>query len=211
MRFDKYNLITIKDKIFFLPFGQYEVYIDNKYITFYLPQDRYLLVAGLRITGHIKYDINNNTLCSGTFINMKYNVIEQNNTFYMKGKILNIDSLPLPDNYSIDNNTPLKNSDLILEVIPEYKEIINLIFEQAPYLGKQVQKYILENPSIIASTKNFQGWLMFSDSIKAYHENGVVIQDLNEKTFKRIVSQIRCEDKYIEELYQFIHEYEYKE
>lgn len=53
MWFDKYNLITIKDKIFFLPIGQYEVYIDNKYITFYLPQDRYLFVAGLKITGHI--------------------------------------------------------------------------------------------------------------------------------------------------------------
>lgn len=142
---------------------------------------------------------------------MKYSVIEQNNTLNMKRKILNIDSLPLPDNYSIDNNTPLKKTDLISEVIPEYNEIINLIFEQAPYLGKQVQKYILENPSIIASTKNFHGWLMFSDSMKAYQNNGVIIQDLNEKTFKRMVSQIRCDDKYIEELYQFIHEYKNKE
>lgn len=100
MWFDKYNLITIKDKIFFLPFGQYEVYIENNYITFYLPQDRYLLVAGLKITGLIKYDINSNTLCSGTFVNMKYNVIEQNNTSNMQGKILNVDNLPLPDNYS---------------------------------------------------------------------------------------------------------------
>ena len=211
MWFDKYNLITIKDKIFFLPFGQYEVYIENNYITFYLPQDRYLLVAGLKITGLIKYDINSNTLFSGTFVNMKYNVIEQNNTSNMQGKILNVDNLPLPDNYSIENNTYLKNSDLILEVIPDYSEIINEIFEQAPYLGKLVQKYILENPGIISTTKNIFGWVMFSNSIKAYKENGVAIQDLNEKTFKRIASQTKCGDKYIDELYQFIHKYKDEE
>lgn len=204
MWFNNFNLVYIKGTIFYLPFGQYEIYYEEDgFITFYIPQNKFLIVEGTRITGLIKFDCNNRIIRSGTLINMKYEVLSCQNNDFPIGKTIGLKFLTILTPISLDI-LEINDNDLNLKIIPDSKEIIEELFKQIPNLHPLIKQYITENPRIINKTKNILGWFTASDLINTYLKEKTSIKEIGERRIKGAITQTRCGIYYIDDLFDYI-------
>lgn len=204
MWFDNFNLVYIKGTVFYLPFGQYEIYYEEDgIIKFNIPQNKFLIVEGTRINGYIKFDYNNRIIRSGTLINMKYEVISCQDNDFTIGQIVDFKFLTILNPISLDTLVANDN-DLILKIIPDSKEIIEELFKQIPNLHPKLKHYIAEKPDIINKTKNILGWFTASDLINAYLKEKKSIKEVGERMIKGAIAQTECGRYYIDDIFDYI-------
>lgn len=204
MWFNNFNLVYIKGTVFYLQFGQYEIsYEEDSVITFNIPQDKYLIVEGTRITGLIKFNYINRTILSGTLINMKYEVLSCQNNDFPIWKTIDLKFLTILTPISLDI-LEINDNDLNLKIIPDSKEIIEELFKQIHNLHPLIKQYITDNPSIINKTKNILGWFTASDLINTYLKEKTSIKEIGERRIKGAIAQTRCDIYYIDDLFDYI-------
>ena len=204
MWFDNFNLISIKGTVFYLPFGQYEIYYEKDgIITFYIPQNKFLIVEGTRINGYINFDYNNRTILSGTLINMKCEVISCKENDFPIGKTTEFKYLTILNPISLDI-LEAKDNDLILKIIPDSREIIEELFKQIPNLHPIIKQYIVEKPDIINKTPNILGWFTASDLINEYLKENTSIKEIGERRIKEAIAQTKCDIYYIDDIFNYI-------
>lgn len=204
MWFDNFNLISIKGTVFYLPFGQYEIYYEKDgIITFNIPQNKFLIVEGTRINGYIKFDYNNRTILSGTLISMKCEVISCKENDFPTGKTTEFKYLTILNPISLDI-LEAKDNDLILKIIPDSREIIEELFKQIPNLHPIIKQYIVEKPDIINKTPNILGWFTASDLINEYLKENTSIKEIGERRIKEAIAQTKCDIYYIDDIFNYI-------
>ena len=204
MWFDNFNLVYIKGTVFYLPFGQYEIYYEEDgFITFYIPQNKFLIVEGTRINGYIKFDYNNRIILSGTLINMKCEVISCQDNNFTIGQIVGFKFVTILNPISLDTLV-INDNNLILKIIPDSKEIIEELFKQIPNLHPKLKHYIAEKPDIINKTKNILGWFTASDLINTYLKEKKSIKEVGERMIKGAIAQTKCGRYYIDDIFDYI-------
>lgn len=183
MFFDNYNLITVRDFVFYLPIGQFEIYIGNNDVSFYIPAEKHLFFSGLKLSGLIKFDFINQTIESGTLIDMKYRSMSDSNQSEITHQSISIDFVNLSKPLVL-NKLEIQYHNKLLKVIPDNTEIVNEFFKQVPDLHPLIKQLWTDNPCLLNVNYNILHYKTVSNELNTLLETN----NINENKIRRCLS-----------------------